>query len=199
MSDIAPANEPGTGINPDPVHDTPRPPGALGLFLVFNQIALCGFGGTLPWAYRILVERRKLLTQKEFTETLALGQILPGPNLMNLGAMVGHRFAGYPGTLAALFGLMTLPFGIIIAIGMAYREFGGLAVVQKALGGMSAVAFGLIIGTGLKLAFGLPRHWRAISLVLTGFVGIGLMRWPLLHVLAIAGPLGVWLAWRERR
>ena len=76
MSDIAPANERSTDINPDPVHDAPRPPGALGLFLVFNQIALCGFGGTLPWAYRILVERRKLLTQKEFTETLALGQIL---------------------------------------------------------------------------------------------------------------------------
>ena len=32
-----------------------RSPGPLGLFLVFNQIALCGFGGTLPWAYRILV------------------------------------------------------------------------------------------------------------------------------------------------
>ena len=82
----------------------PRPPdrnarsiGPLELFIAFSQLALSGFGGVLPWAHRALVERRGWLTQREFVETLALGQLLPGPNIGNMAVMIGYRFAGYAG------------------------------------------------------------------------------------------------------
>src|SRR5438477_8322909 len=84
--------------------------GPLALFLAFTEIAVSGFGGTLPWSYRTLVETRRWLTDREFMEMLALGQLLPGPNICNVAVMVGWRFAGYGGAAAALAGLVLMPF-----------------------------------------------------------------------------------------
>ena len=83
------------------------------IFLAFTQISLSGFGGVMFWARYVLVERRRWLTEREFVETLAMGQILPGPNIFNLGVMIGYRFAGYvnplwligAGALAGMAGL----------------------------------------------------------------------------------------------
>ena len=134
--------------------------GPLDLFLAFSQLALSGFGGVLPWAHRTLVERKGWLTQREFVDTLALGQLLPGPNIGNMAVMIGYRFAGYAGAAAAFAGLVGGPFLLMIALGLLYRSYGALPLVQHALSGMSAVAAGLVLATGLKMTGSLKRHWR---------------------------------------
>ncbi|MBK5105518.1 MAG: chromate transporter, partial [Burkholderiales bacterium] len=105
-------------------------------------MALSGFGGVLPWAHRNLVERKGWLTQREFVDTLALSQLLPGPNIGNMAVMIGYRFAGYAGAVAAITGLVGGPFMIMIGLGMLYQAYGALPLVQQALSGMSAVAAG---------------------------------------------------------
>src|SRR5262249_20314811 len=94
----------------------PASVGAGELFLGFLKVGLSGFGGVLPFARRMLVEERALLTEREFTELLSLSQFLPGPNVVNLSIIVGNRFHGPLGSLAALFGLMLMPFLIVIAL-----------------------------------------------------------------------------------
>jgi chromate transporter len=56
-----------------------RPP-LSELFRAFVGVSLSGFGGALPWARRMIVERRRWMTNEEFNETFALSQFLPGPN-----------------------------------------------------------------------------------------------------------------------
>ena len=68
---------------------------AFALFLTFSRITLSSFGGAMFWARRALVERQRWLTEQEFVELLSLGQLLPGPNVLNLTVMVGYRFAGW--------------------------------------------------------------------------------------------------------
>ncbi len=74
------------------------------LFFTFNRLALQGFGGVLAVAQRELVERKGWLTRQEFVEMLALSQVLPGPNIVNLALMFGDRFFGLRGALAAVGG-----------------------------------------------------------------------------------------------
>lgn len=171
--------------------------GPLELFVAFSSLALSGFGGVLPVAYHALVERRKWLTPPEFARILALGQVLPGPNICNLSVMVGYRFAGLSGAAAALAGMLAAPFAVVLALGIAWQRYGNVATVRHALLGMSAVAAGLVIATGLKLGRAMPRHWQSFALVLLAFTGVGLLRFPLLAVMAVLGPLGIFLAWRE--
>ncbi len=187
---------------PQPPSDTAptsRAPriGPLELFLAFSQLAMSGFGGVLPWAHRTLVERKGWLTQREFVDTLALGQLLPGPNIGNMAVMIGYRFAGYAGAAAAFAGLIAGPFVLMIAAGLAYQTYGALPIVQHALSGMSAVAAGLVLATGLKMTGSLKRHWRPWLFLLLALAGVGVLRWPLLAVVGALAPFAVAAAWRE--
>ena len=46
------------------------------LFRGFLIVGVSGFGGVMPFAHRMLVERRRWLTEREFTEALSLSQFL---------------------------------------------------------------------------------------------------------------------------
>jgi chromate transporter len=161
------------------------------LFWLFTQTALLGFGGVLPWAYRFLVERRKVLSKLEFGELLAFAQILPGPTICNLAVIVGHRNAGIVGGMTALAGMITAPLIIVITLGIAHQHYGDLAPVKHALAGMSAVAAGLVVAMALKMARDLPRLWSNAIFAGLMFAGVGVMRWPLLAVIGVLVPLAL--------
>src|ERR671914_538724 len=131
-----------------------RPPrvSPLELFLAFSRISLSSFGGAIFWARRQLVERQRWLTEREFVDVLTLGQLLPGPNVLNLTVMVGYRFAGWTGAAAAAAGFLGWPCLVVIGMGVLYQRYGALTQVKQALGGMSIVAAGLLLGTVIKLA-----------------------------------------------
>src|ERR1700680_2267457 len=74
------------------------------LFLAFLAISLSGFGGTLPWAYRMVVEKRRWMTASEFSEVFSLCQFLPGANVVNFSVVFGSRMRGARGALVWFFG-----------------------------------------------------------------------------------------------
>jgi chromate transporter len=123
----------------------------LQLFICFSKIGLSGFGGVLPWARRGLVEKDKLLTSEEFSAILGVCQIMPGPNVINVGVCVGSRFCGAKGAFAAVAGLTTGPIFIVILLAILYDHFSYLEYVQGALKCIAAVGVGLIASTGLKM------------------------------------------------
>jgi chromate transporter len=163
----------------------------LALFLTFSGITLSGFGGVMFWARRALVERQRWLTEREFVELLTLGQLLPGPNVLNLTVMVGYRFAGWTGAAASVAGFLGWPCLVVIGMGVLYQHYGAVPQVQQALAGMSSVAAGLLLATVIKLATVLPRRWRPWLFGLLAFVGVGVLRWPLLWVIGALAPFGV--------
>ncbi|MDQ6627978.1 MAG: chromate transporter [Pseudomonadota bacterium] len=192
-----------TATSPSENPPAPRPTSKTELFFTFNRLALQGFGGVLAVAQRELVEHKGWLTKTEFIEMLALGQVLPGPNVVNMALMFGDRFFGMRGAFAALGGMLALPLVIVLSLTAAYAEFARVAFVSGALRGMGAVAAGLILSTALKLMgtlrsnqLGLPL--AAIFATLT-FIAIGLLRWPLIWVLAGLGSVAIGLAWRRLR
>jgi chromate transporter len=169
----------------------------LELFLAFSEMALSGFGGVLPFAYRAMVERRKWVTREEFARLLALGQVLPGPTICNIAVMFGYRSAGISGAAASLAGMIALPIAIVLSLGVAYRRFGDVPAVHRALVGMSAVAAGLILATAIKMARAVPRRALPIVLAVLAFAGVGIVRWSLIAVVAVLGPVAIFVAWKE--
>jgi len=168
------------------------------LFLTFSRISLSSFGGALFWARRGLVEQQRWLTEREFAELLTLGQLLPGPNVLNLTVLVGYRFAGWSGAAASVAGYLGWPFLVVIGMGVLYQHYGALPQVQQALAGMSKVAAGLLLATVIKLAMVLPRRWRSWLFGMLAFVGVGVMRWPLLWVIGAVAPCAVFMAWKAK-
>jgi chromate transporter len=169
------------------------------LFIAFLAMGLSGFGGVLPFARRALVDRRGWLSQADFTETLALCQSLPGPNVVNLSIVVGARACGWRGALAAVFGLIGAPFLILLALGALYGRFGTYPLVQRAIGGIAAAAAGLVVATAARMAEPLIRsRWLLTApIILASFAGVGLARLPLIAVIAVLAPVSVALMWRR--
>ena len=167
------------------------------LYLAFTKNSLSGFGGTLFWARRRLVEDLKWVSPAEFNEIYALGQIIPGANMYNFAILFGYRHAGVRGALAGAFGFFSMPMFVVLAAAWFYQEFGSLPLVNSALTGMFAAVVGLTIANSYKMAQALPRKWRLWAFVLLTFIAVGALRWPLVAVLLVLGPLAIALVWRE--
>ena len=164
-----------------------RPTSLRQLFYAFSWLALQGFGGVLSVVQRELVEKKQWLSNEEFVEDWAVAQIMPGPNVVNLALMIGDRYFGWRGGLAALAGMTALPLLLVLVLAVVLAGLGQDPMVQGALRGMGAVSAGLIAGTGLKMMPALKYNPMGIavcvllaSLTLVAIVGL---RIPLVWVL----------------
>ncbi len=173
----------------DAPHTSPQ--SKTDLFVTFSVLALQGFGGVLAIVQRELVEKKRWLTPEEFLEDWAVAQILPGPNVVNLSLMIGDRYFGMRGALAALAGMLTFPLVIVLIVAVLFAQVADVPQVQGALRGMGAVAAGLITATGLKL-MGASRlnvmgAGVCIALAAMTFIAIAWLRVPLVWVLLVLG------------
>ena len=170
-----------------------RPQSKTDLFLSFTILALQGFGGVLAVVQRELVERKRWMTPAQFVEDWAVAQILPGPNVINFCLMIGGRYFGLAGALAALAGMLAAPTAVLLVLALAFGSVADLAWAQGALRGMGAVAAGLIAATGIKLIPALKSNPVGIgvsaAIMLGTFIGVSLLRWPLIWVLLGMGSL----------
>lgn len=192
----SPSAPPSTSAEPHP-----RPESLWDLFASFTLLALQGFGGVLAIVQRELVEKKRWMSKEEFVEEWAVAQIMPGPNVVNLSLMIGSRYFGLPGALAALAGMLTLPLLIVLLMAVLYAQVADHPGVAGALRGMSAVAAGMIMATGLRLVPALktnPIGWR-LCLVFSAlcFTGVALLRLPLAYVLIGLGGAACALVYRK--
>ena len=173
------------------------------LFFAFNRLALQGFGGVLPVAQRELVERLRWLDKEQFVEMLAISQVLPGPNIVNLALMFGDRFFGIRGAMAALAGMLLAPLVIVLALTALYAQFAQWPMVSGALRGMGAVAAGLVISTALKLLGSLRRNPMglpiSVAFAALTFAATAWWRLPLVWVIVGLGSLAMAVAWARLR
>ena len=181
----------------------PTPASLRELFFAFTTLALQGFGGVLPVAQRELVERRGWLTRDQFVEMLAVSQVLPGPNVVNLALMFGDRVFGVRGAFTALAGMLLAPLVVVLVLTALYARFAQVPAVSGALRGMGAVAAGLIIATACRLLATLRTNPLGRPLAL-GFGALtclasAWLRWPLVWVIAGLGAVSITLAWRRLR
>jgi chromate transporter len=173
--------------------------GAGELFLGFLKVGLSGFGGVMPFARRMLVDDRRWLDEREFVEVLSLSQFLPGPNIVNLSIIIGNRFCGPLGSIAASLGLMLMPFLIVLVLAALYARFADFEAVRSATASVSSAATGLVIAMALKMGRPLADTGWQIGIAALAFIALGLARVPLLWALLALAPLSVALAWRTRR
>ncbi len=176
-----------------------RSPDARAMFVAFLGVGLSGFGGVLPFARRMLVDRKGWMTELDFTETLALCQSLPGPNIVNLSVVVGSRHAGVRGAFACLAGLIAAPVAIVIVLAILNDRFGALGRAPDMLLALGAAAAGLVAATVAKIATPVlaARPWTSTPVITLVFASVALLKLPLPIVLAIGAPLSLALVWRR--
>ena len=180
--------------------DPPERVSLVRLGWTFNHIALASFGGGLSaWSREVLVVEKHWLGEEEFLSAMTMCRILPGANQVNMAVFVGTKMRGAPGAVAAVVGLCLAPLAIVLVLSWLYFTFKEVPAVKGVLHGASAAAVALtlamVITTGRKCLTGVVP----VALFALAFVLNGVLRWPLLGVLAIVAPLALLWAWPRRR
>ncbi|NCI49790.1 chromate transporter [Sediminibacterium roseum] len=124
------------------------------LIIYFLRLGTTGFGGPVAlvgYMHRDLVEKKNWISEEEYKEGLALAQLAPGPLAAQLSIYIGFiRYRVLGATLAGI--AFVLPsFCMVVALGMLYQQFGGLAWMQAVFYGVSAAVVAIIIMSSYKL------------------------------------------------
>jgi chromate transporter len=143
------------GKENDDHQSTMRPAYSLkDLCLYFLKLGTLGFGGPVAlvgYMHRDLVDNRKWISEDDYREGLALSQLAPGPLAAQLGIYLGYVHYGVWGATLAGTAFVLPSFLMVVAIGWAYLEYGGLPFMQAVFYGVGAAVIGIITISSYKL------------------------------------------------
>ena len=181
-------------LAPAPATQPPPPPSLPQLFTGMLQVALSSFGGGLSvWSQRIVVERRRWMTNEDFLTGYTVARLLPGPNQINMAVYIGTFLHGLAGALVALAGMLLVPFALLMGLGMVYLSFQSLPLVDRVLDGMVAVAAGLALSMGFKILPDYRADPVALGLAAVVVVAMTVFHVRLVPLLLVLSPLA--MAW----
>lgn len=170
------------------------------IFLVFLKIGALSFGGVysmLAFFERELVERRKWLTHEEFIESVAIGQMTPGPPIVNTGICIGYKLQGIRGALVTIAGQSFT--GVVVAIFLAifYVKSKGNVLLIHVMKGVGAAVVGLLLSIILKMAQKTIKDARTALFALIAFVALMVFRINPIALILASGITGLFLYGRK--
>lgn len=171
------------------------------LFKLFLRIGATGFGGPaalLALLQEHVVERRKWLNADEFADALAIGQILPGPIVVDAVTHIGYRLRGIMGAIASTSALLLPAFIVMLILTPLYFHFGQVPQVIGAFKGIGGAVVGLIIAAGYRIGARVVNDAVAGIVVIVTFIALAMLRLDAIVLLLIAGAIG-FIAYRPRR
>ncbi len=114
-----------------------------------------GFGGPVAlvgYMHRDLVEQRKWISETEYKEGLTLAQLMPGPLAAQLAIYLGYVHYGILGASIVGTAFVLPSFLMVLTLGWAYVQFGGIAWMQAVFYGVGASVIGIISISAYKLS-----------------------------------------------
>ena len=168
----------------------------LTIFAVALRLGLTSFGGPIAhigFFRQEYVENRKWLSERRFSDLVALCHFLPGPTSSQVGIAVGITRAGLLGGLLAWIAFTAPSAALLIAFGFGVAEFDTL-LEDDWLRGLKIAAVAVVAqalwGMGTSLA---PDKTRAsvavaaaIAILLSPFI------FSIVAVIIAAGAFGWW-------
>jgi chromate transporter len=180
--------------------EVPKAPPLSAIFKVFLVIGLTAFGGgASAHIHDAVVNRKKWLDEKRFLEGMTVARIVPGTNVSNLAAFVGAILGGYRGAFAAVVAVVVPGLVAVLLLAIAYARFAEHSqYIQLGLHGLTAGAVGImasLVANAAKPVVGSPA---GLLFAIAAFVGVGVLGWNMLLVLAVLLPLASYLTRHEK-
>jgi chromate transporter len=125
------------------------------LVLYFVKLGTIGFGGPVAlvgYMHRDLVEKNKWISEEDYKEGLALAQLAPGPLAAQLAIYLGYVHYRILGATLVGVAFVLPSFFMVIALGYAYVQAGGLPWMQAVFYGIGAAVIGIIVVSSYKLS-----------------------------------------------
>jgi chromate transporter len=159
-------------------------------WVAFKVGALAYGGGfvIVPLMQADAVERHGWMTDTEFLNAVALGQVTPGPVVHTI-AVVGYAAAGLPGAVLAAVVAFAPSFAFVLVGARRFDRFLANTDVRRFFDGAGPAASGAILGSAIPLALALQETWQYAVLAGAGVLLLVARRGVVLTLLG-AGVVG---------
>jgi chromate transporter len=159
------------------------------------KVGALSFGGgfvIVPLMQGDAVHAYHWMTNAEFLNAVALGQVTPGPVVATVAA-VGYGAYGIGGGLLAALVAFLPSFSFVLLGGGRFERLRGNPLARGFLAGAGPAAIGAILGSAVPLAGALTETWQLLVLAAAA-LALLLARRGVVSVLLAAGAVGTALA-----
>ena len=159
------------------------------------KVGALSYGGgfvIIPLMQADAVDRHGWMTDGQFLNAVALGQVTPGP-VTHTVAAVGFAAAGVGGALLAAAIAFAPSFCFVLLGAARFDVIRASATVRAFLDGAGPAAIGAILGASIPLALALTETWQA-PLLVAAALALLVLRTGVVIALMTAGAIGVTLA-----
>jgi chromate transporter len=159
------------------------------------KVGALSFGGgfvIIPLMQQDAVHVYHWMTDAQFLNAVALGQVTPGPVVATVAA-VGYAAHGVGGAILAAFVAFTPSFSFILLGGGRFERLRGNHRARAFLDGAGPAAIGAILGSAVTLAGGIDETWQ-IAVLAAATVTLLVARRGVVETLVASGGVGVALA-----
>ena len=166
------------------------------LALTFLKIGALGFGGPfslIAIMQKEVVERRNWMTAEEFTESVGIGTLTPGPIFFAAAVFIGYRLRRLPGASVCVLCTLLPSFVLVVAISALYVGVEANPVVMATMHGITAGVIGILASVVLKTGHSAIKGLRSVPLVVITFVALAFFKMDPVVLIVAAGLIGAWL------
>lgn len=122
----------------------------FGVLFLVNLFTIGGGYVMLPLLHDFFVTKFHWLTNQEFLDAVAMGQVTPGP-LTIMNAFIGYKVLGFPGAVTATLGSYLPSLLIVTMVTKYYLKFKGSKVVEAVFRGIKPAVVGMLAAVAIKL------------------------------------------------
>ena len=165
------------------------------LLLIFSGMSLMLFGGGyvfIPLIQEIVVDGQGWVTQQEFVDAIAMGQITPGPILIS-AAFIGYKVAGLAGATVATAGIFLPPAVLMVLATRALEYIKKSSAIKAALRGVRPAVIGMIAAAAIVIAKTVPQTEVSLVIFLAALLALLKFRVEVVWVIPAAGLAGLLL------
>ncbi|MAR65599.1 MAG: hypothetical protein CMB83_06775 [Flammeovirgaceae bacterium] len=180
-------------LNTAPI-DTP----SFNLSKVFANISLTLFGGGyvfIPYLDKIIVDQLGWLTEREFIDSIAMGQITPGPILIT-ATFIGYKINGLLGAFLSTLSIFLPSSVVIIFFSRVYYFIKKNNTVKLIINGFKIGIIGLICYSGYVIMFQQQETFNLYSMVVCSltFVVLNKTKVHPIFLILISGLIGYYFS-----
>ncbi|HEY6762804.1 MAG TPA: chromate efflux transporter [Baekduia sp.] len=159
------------------------------------KVGALSYGGgfvIIPLMQADAVDGHHWMTNAQFLNAVALGQVTPGP-VVHTVAVVGYAAAGVGGGLLAALVAFSPSFLFVLTGADRFHALLRNARVRAFIDGAAPAALGAILGSAIPLALALSEWWQA-AILAAAALALLLLRAAVVPTLLAAGAAGVIVA-----
>jgi len=161
-----------------------------GYFALMSLFAIGGANSAVPEMHRLAVDVQHWMTDRQFSDTFALAQVTPGPNVI-IVTLIGYHVAGILGALVTTLAMCGPSCLVAFFVGRTFERYKGAAWQAAVAGGLVPVTLGLTAASATVVATAADYNWVAVGISLAAALITYWVRVNPLWVFAAAALLGL--------